>query len=40
MPPRTVNEEFSIVDLPKDSKLTDLIYHHQVEKKLRSFEVD
>jgi hypothetical protein len=37
---RSTNEEFSIVDLPPDSKLTDIIYHHQVEKRLNRFEVD
>ena len=40
MAPRTVTEAFQRADLPQDSKLTDIIYHHQVEKKLRSFEVD
>jgi uracil-DNA glycosylase family 4 len=40
MPPKTITEKFSMVELPQDSKLTDIIYHHQVEKKLRSFEVD
>lgn len=40
MPPRSITEKFSVVELPQESKLTDTIYYHQVEKKLRSFEVD
>jgi uracil-DNA glycosylase family 4 len=40
MPPETTQEKFTVIDLPEDSRLTNTIYHHQVEKKLRSFEVD
>jgi hypothetical protein len=40
MPPRTTQEKFAVIDLPPDSRLTDTIYHHQVEKRLREFEVD
>src|SRR5690606_38415949 len=32
MPPRSINEQFTIVELPQDSKLTDTICYHQVEK--------
>lgn len=38
MPPRNVTEAFTVVDLPRDSKLTELIYHHQVERKLDEIE--
>lgn len=36
MPPRSITEQFLATDLPKDSKLTDLIYHHTVERKYES----
>jgi DNA polymerase I-like protein with 3'-5' exonuclease and polymerase domains/uracil-DNA glycosylase len=36
---RSTTEQFAIVELPKDTRMDDLIYHHQVEKKLRNFEV-
>lgn len=39
LPPQTTQEKFSVVELPKDDRLTDVIYHSQ-EKRLRSFEVD
>lgn len=31
---KTPTEEFTIVDLPKDSKLTDIIYEHQQDKEV------
>lgn len=37
---QTIDEKFTIVELPEDSKLTKDIYYHTVEKKLNSFEVD
>lgn len=40
MAPRTTTEQFAIPEIPEDSALTKTIYHHQVEKRLRSFEVD
>jgi uracil-DNA glycosylase family 4 len=40
MPPKSITEQFSIVELPPDSKLTDMIYNNQEFKKmLRDFEV-
>ncbi len=33
MKPKSITEAFTVVDLPKDSKLTDLIYQHQMERK-------
>lgn len=32
MPKKTMTERFTVVDLPPDSKLTDLIYEHQQRK--------
>lgn len=29
MPPKSIQEQFTVIDLPKDSRLTDLIYQHQ-----------
>lgn len=37
MPPKSVTEQFAVATLPKDSKLTDIIYNH--DKTLRRFEV-
>jgi uracil-DNA glycosylase family 4 len=32
--PRTVQEAFTVIELPPESQLTDTIYYHQVERKL------
>jgi len=40
MPPKTLEEQFTVVDLPKDTYKDEKIYYHTVEKKLRPFEVD
>lgn len=37
--PRSVTEQFAMVELPKDSKLTDVIYEHQ-QRKFRGFQID
>lgn len=33
MKPKSVTEQFTVVNLPKDSKLTDIIYEHQKREK-------
>ena len=33
MPAKSITEQFTITELPKDSQLTDTIYHHTVERK-------
>lgn len=33
MPPKSITEQFLAPTLPQDSRLTDTIYHHQVERK-------
>jgi len=33
MPAKSIQEQFTVVDLPKDSRLTDLIYQHQMDKR-------
>jgi DNA polymerase I-like protein with 3'-5' exonuclease and polymerase domains/uracil-DNA glycosylase len=32
--PQTVTESFTVVNLPPDTRMDDLIYHHQVERKI------
>lgn len=38
--PRNITEQFSMIELPQDSKLTDIIYRNQEDKMMRKFEVD
>ena len=38
--PRNVTEQFAMIELPKDSKLTDVIYENQQRKFERRFEID
>lgn len=33
MPPKSITEQFLANTIPEDSRLTDIIYHHTVEKK-------
>jgi len=35
---KTVTEQFSVIELPEDSNLDNIIYHHNIEKKLLNFE--
>jgi DNA polymerase-1 len=33
LPPKSITEQFAVVDLPRESRLIDTIYYHTVEKK-------